>query len=231
MGLFNLFKKKKTIINNNNKVKNPPIINELNKLYSENKYDEIILLVTNNYKNSKPPLEVKKILLLAYYYIKEYDKSLELAQDVALTLNDVASWFNVLSVLMALNKPKQGEEIFNKILKIHNGVKTTGTGNNFIPQLSIQYIRYYYANMLTDIGMFADALTQLEILTNIYCNIKITDATFLYIRGIPFFEDYSMLLKRVCEGLHFNIKQSEIVIKLLSAVDSNGKTFIKKNIL
>lgn len=232
MGLFDFFRRKKIANDKNQSVrfndKNQIFIDELQQLFSEKRYDEIIATIGNRYLNEQPPLEVKKILVLTYYYKKDYEKSLELAQDVARVLDDIGSWFNVLSALMALNKPEQGEEIFNKILKMHKDVKSTDKGEDFIPQLCVPFIRYYYANMLTDIGLFADALLQLKILADIYCNIKITDATFLYIRGIPFFEDYLELLKKVCKGLNLDIIKSDIVKKLLSSIDNDGRNMLKR---
>ena len=226
MSLFDFFRKKKEL-----KKRADENFDELYKLYNAKKYDEIITIVANRYQNEQLSLEVKKLLVLTYYYKKEYAKSLELAQEIALVLDDVTSWFNVLSALMALNQPQQGEEIFNKILKMHKGVKSTGKGANFIPQLCIPFIRYNYANMLIEIGLFADALSQLETLADIYCNVKITDATFLYIRGIPFFDGYLNSIKKANEGLNLDICQSDIVKKLLSSIDDDGKSYIKENIL
>lgn len=238
MGLFNFFKKKKISTQTTTDEKqfvitglrdeNMNFINEIHKLYDEKKYDEIISAVADHYQGEQLPLEVKKILVFTYYYKKDYIKSLELAQYVALTLDDVASWFNVLSALMALNRPKQGEAIFNKIIEMQQNVKNAG--KEFYPQLAVPFIRYHYAQMLYDIGLFAEALPQLEILADIYCNIKITDATFLYIRGIPFFENYIDLVKKIYEGLNLDIHKSNMVKKLISAIDSDGKSHIKKNI-
>lgn len=242
MGLFDFFRKKKTDSNDTgidkkqsiaakSKGKSIAFIGKLQQLYSEKNYDEIILAAANYYQDEPLPLEAKKVLVLTYYYKKDYEKSLELAQEIAEVLDDVESWFNVLSVLMALNQTKQGEEVFNKILKIQKGDKSTGKGAKFIPQLCVPFIRYYYAQMLIDNSLFANALSQLEILLDIYCDLKITDATFLYIRGIPFFENYLELVKKVYEGLNSDILQSDIVKKLLSSVDSDGQIYIRKNIL
>lgn len=205
------------------------IYNEIEQLYKSQEFDEVISTAFTICERTEDlPIEIKKLVALSYYHKKDYVFSLNLWQNIAADSDDVVSWFNVLSSHMALKQTVQGEEVFNKILKIHKGVKTTGNGEDFVPQLSIPFIRYYYACMLNDAGLNEGALKQLQELVKLYCEIKITDDTFLVIRGVPPMGNTLELAKKVFAGLNSDISCSDMIKELKSNVDRNGKKLIKK---
>lgn len=201
---------------------------ELAILYGNEKYEQVISRATEIFGDNKNiPLNIKKIVALSYYYTKDYANSLILFEQIALKNNDVASWFNVLTSLFPLNKTQQAKEVFNKILKMHKGAKSTGTVNHFLPQLCVPYIRYYYACGLAEAGLFEDSFEQLNELKQVYIKTKITDDTFLYMRGIPFLSSFLEVAKKVCAGL--NITFSTFLQDLESQIDDDGKALIKRH--
>ena len=230
MGVFDWFKKKSVAPKSAANGENASFIGKLNKLFDEKRYDEIISAVNERYRDERPPIEVKRILAPAYYYEKDYEASLKFSQEVAAELDDIASWFNVLSALMALGRPQEGREVFDKILEKNKGAKSAGAGADFIPQLSVPYLRFNYAVMLAEIDAFEDALSQVEPLEEIYSKTKITDPTFLYMRGIPPFGDYIELLKKIYNGLGTNILKSDLINRLRNSVDGEGKKIIEEQI-
>jgi len=200
------------------------IVSEINELFNKKNYDEVILrgkpfLIGNDEDSFK----IKNIVALSYFNKTNYEESLPLFEERALKKNDIESLFNFLMSLMLCKKIQEGKEVFNKILKLHKCLLTP------LPaaELALPFIRYYYAYGLCDAGYYKEALEQLEILKNIYMQIKITDDTFLYIRGIPFMYNTLDLAEKVFAGIGVNFSNSYYLISLLKNVDKEGKKYIK----
>lgn len=201
---------------------------ELDILLANRKYDEIISKITTRYNEEPLPLQVEKTLALAYFYKGDFGNSLKCFESIVSREENTENLFNVMISLLSLKKIEQAKEVFNKIIKTHRGVESTGKGKNFLPQLCIPYIRYYYACGLVDAGVYDEALIQLEELKKVFIDIKITDDTFLYLRGIPFFGSFIELAQKVFNGIKKKFDSSKFLNELLSNVDSDGKEIIKK---
>lgn len=197
---------------------------DLDLLLTDQNYDDIISKITALYGNGQIPLETEKKLALAYFHKQDFDNSLEHFESIAAKKETTENLFNVMTSLLSLGKIEQARDIFNRIIQTHRG---TGKGKNFLPQLCIPYIRYYYACGLVDAEFFDEALIHLEELKKIFIGVKITDDTFLYMRGIPFFADFIKLAQRVFIGLKTDFKSSAFLEELLSVVDQDGKEVIK----
>jgi len=219
MGVFGFFKEKnkRQTINNN-------IENEIKRLYADKKYDEVVSRAESFFVDGQEtPLGIKQMIGLSFFYKKDYEKALTILEEIALEKNDVESWFNVLMSLMLANKPQEGKKVFNRILKLHNELKS-----NQPRELGINFIKYYYACGLNDAGLFDDALEQLEDIKKTYIEMKITDDTFVYIRGVPFLSDTLNLAKKIFNGLNIDFNNSGFINELETAIDDEGKKLIKK---
>jgi len=200
--------------------------NEINKLYKEKKYDEVISrALTFRADEQELSYHIKKKVALSHYYKNDFEKSLTLFEEIASIKNDVESWFNVLMSLMPLKKTQQGKAVFDKILTMHKGLDPQQPR-----ELAIPNIRFYYANGLADNNLFNEALEQLEEIKKIYMTIVITDDTFVYIRGIPFLSSTLDLAKRVFKGLCSDISDSDFIKELINKVDDEGKKTIKNSL-
>lgn len=199
----------------------------IEKLYIAKEYDQIINRINSLYKEDTMPLKFMKSLALAYYYKADYENSLRLFEKIAVQKNNIENLFNVMMSLLSLKKIDQAKNIFNEIIRTHQGRKSTGQGKNFLPQLCIPYIRYYYALGLTDAEVYDEAHIQLDELKKIYMQVRITDGTYLYLRGIPFFSDTLNLAKRIFEGQNREFKNSLFINDLLASCDMEGKELIK----
>jgi len=99
-------------------------------------------------------------------------------------------------------------------------------------QHSIPNMKTYFANQLIEKENYPLAFKLLKDVSNTYCEYKILDDTFLYMRGIPFFGDYVEILNKV-KGKVEKIEYEKLVSKLEIELDKDGKFYIdeiiKKN--
>lgn len=209
--------------------KNKKLELELNELYNAKNYDGIISKINSSFSEERIPAKFEKQLALAYYYKADYENSLTHFEHITVKDENTENLFNVLMSLLALKKVDKARDVFNKIIATHRGFKSTGQGKNFLPQLCVPFIRYYYAYGLAEADKYDEALIQLEELKKIYVSLKITDSTFLYLRGVPFFSDTLELAKKIFEGQNKDFKNSAFLNDLLIAVDADGRDLIKNN--
>jgi tetratricopeptide (TPR) repeat protein len=228
VGSMGFFKKKKTVDLQEDFVRDykPKVVkNEIKVLCENEEYDEVIRRTKPLFeKGKKVPLDIMQIVAASYYYKQDYEHSLPLFEEIASQRNDVESWFNVLMSLMPSNKTQEGKEVFDKILKMHKGFKRDQP-----IELSIPYIKYYYSCGLNYAGLFDEALEHLEYLKKIYIELKITDDTFVYIRGIPFLSQTLDLARKVFDGLGKDFSNSDFLTDLEKGIDKEGKSLIKRN--
>ncbi len=219
MSLFRFLQKKDKPTSNNNK----QLENEISILYNAKKYDEVISkVITLSDVEQEVSLKNKQMLALSYFYKTNYVDSLAVFKEIAKKKNDVESWFNCLNPLLLLKKMQEAKEVFTIILKLHKGLNTQQPR-----ELGLPFIRYYYAWGLNDAGLFEEALEQLEELKKVYIALRITDDTFVYIRGVPFISNTLDLAKKVFAGLGTDLAKSNYLRELKSKVDDNGKILIK----
>lgn len=219
MNLFNFLPKKNKAVSNNNRQS----VNEINTLYSAKKYDEIISRLSALTDGEEVSLKTKRVLALSYFYKEDYENSVAIFMEIAQKKNDLESWFNCLNPLLLSKKMQEAKDVFITILKIHKGLNA-----NQPRELAVPFVRYYYACGLNEAGLFDEALEQLEELKKVYIALKVTDDTFVYIRGIPFLSNTLELAKKVFTGLEKNFANSDYLKELKRNVDDDGKILIKK---
>ena len=205
--------------------KNKKLNKELDVLLAGKKYDEIIETVKSSSVDAALSEQTEKRLALTYYYKQDYENSLNHFQNIADNHATTENLFNVMTSLLALKDINRAKSVYDTIVKTHRGV---GRGKKFVPELTIPYIRYYYASGCADAGAFEEALARLDEIKKIYIELNITDSTFLYIRGVPFFGSFIQLAQKVFEGQGKDLNTSEFLDELKSGVDSDGVAIIKE---
>lgn len=199
------------------------ILDEINALFRDEKFDEIIIkalpLVSD--KNKDTSDEAKLRIALSYFRKGNYKDSLVQFERIALEKNDVVSWFNVITSAILSNEVQKGKEAFEKALELQEL-------SDYSQQPSVPFIRYYYACALNDIGLFSEALKQLDELKAIYMKLVITDDTFVYIRGVPFMSHSLDLARKVFKGLGIDFSHSDWLKELKEKIDDDGKEIIEK---
>jgi len=198
---------------------------EISVLYENREYDEVIRKTKHLFEdNDKVPLDIMQMVALSHYHKEEYEQSLPLFEHIASEKNDIESWFNVLMSLMSSKKTRQGKEVYNKIIGMHKGLD-----RHQPRELGFSFIAFYYACGLNDAGLFDEALVELEDLKETYLELRITDDTFVYMRGVPFLSQTLDLAKKVFDGLGKDFSNSDFLIDLEKGIDKGGKNLIRNH--
>ena len=91
-------------------------------------------------------------------------------------------------------------------------------------ELSGCFVRYSYAYILCDMGRNREAIEIVDYLIYVISHYKITDPTFLYIRGIPTAQMVYELIKKTFDD--DKVQLEEYKIKLVSLLDDDTKKYI-----
>ena len=125
--------------------------------------------------------------------------------------------------LLSLTNLKRGE--YKKAVNLFEQAINTFELDIKNVQHSIPNMKIYFANQLIEKGNFNLAFEMLKDVSKTYCEYKILDDTFLFMRGVPFFGDYIETLDKV-KG---NVDKTEFenLISILEVeLDKDGKFYI-----
>lgn len=190
--------------------------------FSEGKFDEVIneadSVIENHDASTKN--ETLKLKGLSYFRQGKYNLSEEVFTELSNQSTSPSDWFNLITSA-ALNKNFElSEKALKKTIEYYSEYGTK-------EDLPIPQVFYYYMLALRDVKEYQKAFTQLEKLKDIYCKLVITDATFLYIRGVPFFEDTISNGKEILEHIDKDAAQ-KFLAELHGRLDDEGKDYIDK---
>jgi len=209
-----IFKKKQPDLRNTDK---------LWELLKNEKYEEVILQAKKLLKHKTEAIakDANKLIGMAQFRQAKYQEALLhflRATEYNPELND---WFNVITSATLSKNIKVGRNAFDKAveLQLDSGHKE---------QPSIPFMRQYYACALRDIGEYDLALEQINELRQIYEQLKITDTTFVYIRGVPFLSHTMDVAVDVFNGLGANFDAQEWIDSFSSKLDDEGQAYLKK---
>ena len=199
-------------------------LEEIDILFEDKKYNEVItkVLPLINDKDEDTSLKFKSRLALAYFRKGDYKGSLSLFEAIAFKKNDVSSWFNIITSAILSNEIEKGKYAFNFALKLQEK-------SGFSKQPSVPFIRYYYAYALNEVGLFNEALEQLNELKSIYMDLAISDDKSLHMQGIPSLSLTLDLTRKVFNGLTRNFSMSDWLKELKEQLDDSGKKIIENN--
>ncbi len=199
------------------------ILEEINELYDNQNYDDVIKKAQSliNDENVDIASEAKLRSALSYFRKGEYKDSMLLFEDLALLKNDVLSWYNVTQSAILSNEIQKGKDAFNKALELQRL-------SEFNQYPRVPKMRYDYAGALCIVGLFNEAVEQLNELKKIYMKLEITDDNFLFLRGVPFFSHTLDLANKVFTGLGMISSLSDWLEELKQHVDDNGKRMIDR---
>lgn len=121
--------------------------------------------------------------------------------------------FNLFQCAVYCGKKEIEEKLYNKLKNYSPNLKKE-------PQeLSGCFVRFYYGLILCEVNRNDEAILIVNYLISIVSNYKITDPTYLYIRGIPSIQMIYELIKKTFEN---NVeKLLEYKNKLLLIADKN----------
>lgn len=136
---------------------------EIWKMLEEEKYDDVIKSITPMLKSTSDAevKEANKLLGMAYFKQTKYPDSVPFFEAAAINSKEVNDWFNIVTSSTLARQIEKGAKAFDKALEIQ--IKS-----GYIQQLSIPFMRQYYACALRDIGNNELALNQINELRIIY---------------------------------------------------------------
>ena len=219
---FNSDSEPKGELNNTVKEKRKRIekINELDfawELFKKEEFEKSIQGAEKylNNTNTKIVLEAKKIIGLSLFRQTKYSESELIFQEVSEQSENPDDWFN-LTTSATLNKNIElSERAFNKAIELY---KQNGTQEN----LSIPNMHCYYMQGLRDVGEFEKAFLHFKKMIEFYSKFVITDSTFLYMRGMPFFEHFLESSELILKNINPEDVKKRLA-ELKSSVDEYGK--------
>lgn len=189
--------------------------------FNKQDYDTTTKLAETFQANSNPDLvrESTKIIGLVKFRQGKFSESEKIFSDSAANSSDPVDWFNLMTS-STLNKNLDiSKKAFNKAVDLRMSIKKS--------DISVPQIIYYYMLALRDIKEYTLAFDQFIKMADIYGKYGITDDTFLYMRGVPFFHGAIEQAKSILE--HVSKGESEAVLsKLKTQVDEYGKEFLDK---
>ncbi len=164
--------------------------------------------------------EANKLAGLAYFQLRDAEKALPHLKEVATIVNDAHAWFNVVTSAALAGDLVQADTAMDKVAQGLDGQKTDPE------DLSLPQAKLYYGMALCDVEEFDKAFTQLEWLRGFYESYKVTDDTFLYLRGMPTFPHALQLMVRVFDGLDEKFDHEKWVRDFAAKLDDDGRDYI-----
>ncbi len=192
-------------------------LESLNTLFEENKFEEIIAQIGES--------EVEKSFLpklaLAYFHTESYGKSAELFERLSVGSKDAVRWFNLCTSAIMAGDTQKGLDALHQAIKLNREKETNGEG------IPTPFMQLYATRALLDSGKYNQAFNQLNELAEIYGELSITDTHFLYMRGVPFFDEFINLSKEIL-GKQEVTDAKQWVSYVSSRLDEDGKEAMKQ---
>lgn len=198
-----------------------PELNKGWKALEEKSYESALTEALNyiNSKNEKLKSEANKLAGLTYFHLKKPAEALPYFQTAAENSKNVNDWFNIVTAATLSKELELAQKALDKISKLNE--KATEQ-----PSVSTPQAKFYFAHALCDVEEFPLAFEQLEWLRGIYETLKITDDTFVYIRGVPFLGHTMELADRIFIGLK-NFDKQTWIINFSKKLDEDGQKYLE----
>jgi len=210
----NMFKKKPP---------DPSLTDKLWELLQNEKYEEVIPEAKKLLGHKSAPIakDANKLMGMALFRKAKYKEALPYFQKATEYNPEINDWFNVITSGTLSKNVEVGRNAFDKAvqLQLDSGHKE---------QPSIPFMRQYYACALRDIGEYDLALEQINELRLIYEQLKITDTTFVYIRGVPFLSHTMNVAVDVFNGLGASFNAQEWIDSFSSKLDEEGQEYLNE---
>lgn len=206
--------------------KNPPDLSLTDKLWGllqNEKYEEVIPEAKKFLGHKSAPIakDANKLIGMSLFRQAKYQEALPYFQKATEYNPEINDWFNVITSGTLSKNIEAGRNAFDKAvqLQLDSGHKE---------QPSIPFMRQYYACALRDIGEYDLALEQINELRQIYEQLKITDTTFVYIRGVPFLSHTMDVAVDVFNGLGAGFDAQEWIDSFSSKLDEEGQEYLNE---
>jgi hypothetical protein len=193
--------------------------------FQENEFDEVIKIAETFQEGTDERLkyESAKLIGLAKFRQHKFAEAENMFSRLAADSNDPDDWFNLVTSSTMNRNISLSKSSYDRTLEL---CKARTKKNS----VSMPQVMYYYMLALRDIQEYSLAHEQLVKLTDTYSSLGITDPTFLYLRGVPFFSETLEQAKAILEN-NAKEKSLNLLNTLKANVDEDGKEFLDKFIL
>jgi tetratricopeptide (TPR) repeat protein len=134
--------------------------------------------------------------------------------------SQAADWYNLATAYTLAGDVELGQRAFALAMKFQERA-------GYSQRPSVLFMRLWYACALRDVHQYAFAYEQIEAIRPIYEQLHTTDATFLYIRGIPFLGHMVNVSLDVLQGLGPSFDKVTWIRQFASHLDSEGRTYLE----
>jgi tetratricopeptide (TPR) repeat protein len=164
--------------------------------------------------------EANRLTGLGRFRSGEYQDSLPFFETAARGSDQASDWFDLASAELMAARPEEAEESFQKALDCQEA-------SGYTQQPGVPFMMYFFMFALSKEGFQERAFRHLEELRKLYEAMKITDDTFVYVRGVPFL---SQTMEAAIPVLRVVLTRQEAVGWLrsfASKLDKPGKAYLK----
>lgn len=193
-------------------------IENINSSFEANDFEKVVA-IANKLENPQADNALLSKLALAYFHTDNYDKSTSIFEHICQTSEESVDWFNLATSAIMNNDTLKGLQALETAIRYNKETKTNGEG------IPTPFMYLYAAYALKDSEKFDFAFEQLNKLGEIYKTLSITDDTFLYMRGVPFFSEFVSLAKAILPNQKV-IDPASWVKQISSSMDENGRDIL-----
>ncbi len=201
---------------------NDDVIKSITEEFQKKEFDSVIKKGTQVVTKLKgdDKKTITKLLALSHFNKKNSSLALPYFEQIAEKSTNSDDWFNVTTTAILAKKVDKGMNAFSKAIELY---QKHATQDN----IPIGLMSFYVMQAFKDTEEYDLAFVQLMKLKDVYCDLKITDDTFLHMRGLPFLGQVLDASKTII--INQNIKDSqEWLQEFASGLDEDGKSLVEK---
>ena len=190
---------------------------EFNSLTNMEKMDCLIDLVKNNIDliDIRPLTKLQQALNLSKE--NNHTEAYPIYEELYNKKSSATNSFNLLMCAVHCGKIEVEKKIYKRLQNYIPNIKKEPM------ELSGCFVRYYYGLTLCEVNRHKKAIEIVDYLIDVISHYKITDPTFLFIRGIPTAQMIYELIKKTF--IDDKIQLAEYKNKLISLLDDDTKKY------
>lgn len=191
---------------------------ELNIFFDDAKFEEIVSYSETNETDSLD----KRQIALAYFHTEHYAKSAELFDCICKNSNDAVDWFNLSSATILSGCTLQGLDTLKKAKRLNTETKTDGKG------IPTPFMLLIAAQNLLHSLKYNQAFNLLNELASIYQEAGCTSDKVMYDKGIPKFDEFVKLTKKILPKQDVFATPNEWIENISNFLDEHAKEKLKE---
>lgn len=192
-------------------------------MFHDGNYDEVIVEAQKflSHKSCVIAKDAYNLTSMCFYRQNKYEEALFYFQKTVEFDATVNDWFNVVLSGTFARQFAVAESAFRQAIQLQKE-----RDHSEKPNIPFMYLYHTYA--LRDVGEYALALENIDVLRQIYEQTKITDPTFLYARDLPTLSHAMDVTVGVFRGLGDSFNASEWFDSFATKLDEHGREYVNQ---